>query len=175
MATMILSFAPAGKLISTKTHVKFFSTTVAEDIISNNYKTVSTLDTQSGDVVFSVPMQNFEFEIAQMQKHFNGKDFLDTKTHPKAKFVGKITNISAVNFSQDGTYNALVSGDMTIKGVTKSINEKGTVTVKGNIVSVNSKFNLTLAEYGIAFEKGKPSTNIAETVLLTVLAEYKAQ
>jgi len=169
----LASFTTATKLVSSKSHVKFFSTTPAEDIESNNYKAVSTIDPATGEVVFSVPMQAFEFEKALMQKHFNSKDFLDTKAFPKAKLIGKITNLEAINFDKDGTYAATLQGDLTIKGVTKAISEKGTITVKGTTVEVSSKFNITLADYGIAFEKGKPSTNVAKTVEVTVFAEYQ--
>jgi polyisoprenoid-binding protein YceI len=172
----IAGFAQAsGKLVSTKTHVKFFSTTPAENIEANNTATVSTINTGTGEVVFSVPMQSFEFEKSLMQKHFNSDKFLDTKANPKAKLTGKIINLSDINFAKDGTYNAIVEGELTIKGKTQKIKEKGTITVKGNAVEVNSVFNVTLAEYGVAFEDGKPSTNIAKTVEVTIRAEYESQ
>ena len=162
----------AQKLVSQKTSISFYSHTPIEDIKSNNYKTVSTLDTATGDLVFSVPMQSFEFEKSLMQKHFNSSDFLDTKKEPKAKLVGKIMNLSQVNFKKDGTYNATISGDLTIKGVTKSISEKATIIVKGTSVSLKSTLDIVLADYGIAFKKGKPSTNIAKSIEATVEVEY---
>ena len=110
-----------------------------------------------------------------MQKHFNSKKFLETKEFPKAKFKAKITNLSEINFSQDGTYPATVKGDMTIKGVTKSISENGKITISGNKIEIYSKFNLTLADYEITFVKGKPSSNIAKTVEVTLHAEYQAK
>lgn len=169
------TFAQAtGKLKTTKTHIKFFSTTPAENIEANNYASVSILNTETGDGVFSVPMQSFEFEKALMQKHFNSDKFLDTKAFPKAKLKGKITNLSEIDFSKDGTYQAKVSGDLTIKGKTNPINETATITVKGNTVSVSSKFNITLSDYGIEFVKGKPSSNIAKTVEVTVQSEYQS-
>lgn len=166
------AFKTTSKLISSKTHIKFFSSTPAEDIESNNYKAVSTLDTGTGEVIFSVPMQSFEFEKSLMQKHFNGKKFLDTKRNPKAKLIGQITNLPDINFEKDGIYDTQIEGKLTIKGVTKPITEKGTLTVKGKTLEVNSTFKVTLADYEIAFEKGKPSTNIAETLDITVFAEY---
>lgn len=162
----------AQKLVSQKTSISFFSHTAVEDIKSNNFKSVSTLDTSTGDLVFSVPMQSFEFEKELMQKHFNSSDFLDTKKEPKAKLVGKITNLSQINFKKDGTYNAEVSGELTIKGTTKTINEKATLIVKGATITLKSKFNILLADYGIAFKKGKPSTNIAKSIETTVEAEF---
>lgn len=174
VAIGIMAFTPiADKLVTSKTHIKFFSTTTAENIEAHNYKSVGTVDTKTGEVVFSVPMQSFEFEKSMMQKHFNSAKFLDTKTYPKAKLTGKIINLSEIDFGKDGTYNATIKGDMTIKAKTNPVNEKGTITVKGSTISVNSKFNITLADYDIAFEKGKPSTNIAKTVEVTVDAEYQ--
>ena len=164
-----------GKLTSNKTHIKFFSHTSIEDISANNYKAVSTLDKTTGDVVFSVPMQSFDFEKALMQKHYNSKDFLNTKKFPKAKMVGKITNLSDIKFDTDGTYSATIKGEMTLKGVTKTIEEKGSIKVSGKTVKVDSKFKLLLADYGIEFSKGKPASNIAKTVDVTLIAEYKSE
>lgn len=163
----------SGKLVSSKTQITFFSNTPAEDIKANNSASVSTINKESGEVVFSVPMQGFEFEKALMQKHFNSDKFLDTKTYPKAKLKAKITNLSQIDLSKDGTYAAYVEGDLTIKDVTKPIKEKGTITVKSGVYQVNSKFNVTLADYKITFAEGKPSTNIAKTVEVTVQAEYR--
>lgn len=164
--------AVAQKQTSTKTHIKFFSTTPAENIEANNYASVGTIDTNSGDIVFSVPMQSFEFEKALMQEHFNSKKFLDTKTNPKAKLTGKIANLEKVNFKKDGSYNADIEGDLTINGVTNPIKVKATIIVKGGNIELKSKFNITLADYKVAFAKGKPSTNIAKTVEVTVEANY---
>jgi polyisoprenoid-binding protein YceI len=165
----------SGKLVSEKTNIRFFSHTTVEDIQATNNTSVSTLNKETGEVVFSVPMQGFEFEKALMQEHYNGKDFLDTKTHPKSKLKGKITNLDAVNFAKDGVYPAVVEGEMTIKGVTKPIVANGTITVTGNKAEVNSKFDITLADYEINFKKGKPSTNIAKTLEITVLADYQPE
>ncbi len=164
--------ASAQKIVSSKTHFKFFSSTPAEDIEANNYKAVGTLEKSTGDIVFSVPMQSFEFEKALMQEHFNSKKFLNTKANPKAKLVAKIADVSTVNFTQDGTYTVNVSGNLTINGVTKPVNEKATFDITDGKVSLKSKLNVTLADYEVAFKKGKPSTNIAKTVEVTVMATY---
>lgn len=162
----------AQKLVSSKTHFKFFSTTPAEDIEANNYKTVGTIETSTGEIVFSVPMQSFEFEKSLMQEHFNSKKFLDTKTNPKAKLVGKITDLTQVDFGKDGSYNVDVKGELTINGVTNAIAENATITVSSGKVALESVFNITLVDYEIAFEKGKPSTNVAKIIEVTAKADY---
>jgi len=164
--------ATAQKLVASKTHIKFFSTTPVEDIEANNYKTVGTLDKKTGKIVFSVPMQSFEFEKSLMQKHFNSADFLDTKTNPKAKLIGTIKDVATLNFEQNGSFDITVTGDLTINGVTKPIEEKATIKVEEGKVHLNAKFNVELKSNEIAFEKGKPSKNIAKVVEVTVEAIY---
>lgn len=107
-----------------------------------------------------------------MQKHFNSKKFLNTKENPKAKLVGKIVNFNDINFSKYGTDQANKKGDLTINGITKSVTEKATIIVNNGEISLNSKFNITLADYEVAFQKGKPSKSIAKTVEVTVHAVY---
>lgn len=162
---------PDGKYISRAVHVEFFSSTPAEDIRASNNTGTGTIDPATGEVVFSIPMQGFEFEKALMQKHFNSADFLDTQKYPKAKFKGTITDLAAIDFQKDGTYTANVRGEMTIKDKTNPLTTKGTVMVKDGKVGIESKFPLVLADYGVTFAKGKPSTNIAKTVEVTVKAE----
>ncbi len=43
-------------------YVSFFSTTPIEDIRSENFKVVSRINITTGDLVFSIPIQSFEFE-----------------------------------------------------------------------------------------------------------------
>ena len=56
--------------------------------------------------------------------------------------------------------------------MTNAIVEEATILVEGGTVSLDSKFNITLADYEVAFEKGKPATNIAKVVEVTVKAVY---
>lgn len=166
----------AEKFISSKSHIKFFSTTPVENIEANNYAAVSTINPKTGDVVFSVPMQSFEFEKAMMQKHFNNEHFLETNIYPKSKLKGKITNIDEVDFSKDGEYKANFEGEITIKDKTSALKETGTITVTGNMLDIESTFNLTLADFDISFDEGEMvSTKIAKSVAVTVRSEYKSE
>ena len=161
-----------SKIVSEKGHIVFMSHTSIEDIKADNYKIKSSLDKSTGAVIISVPMQSYKFANATMQKHYNSKKFLDTKQFPKSKFKGKITNLDAVNFSKDGKYNVTIKGELTMHGVTKPVTEKATITVKGGHCTLDSTMKITLADYKIAFEKGKPSTNIAKTVHVTTKIEF---
>lgn len=162
------------KYISSKTHIKFFSSTPVEDIEANNYASLSTLKPASGDVAFSVPMQSFEFEKALMQEHFNNEHFLETNIYPKSKLKGKITNLAEIDFTKDGIYQAKVEGVLSIKDISKPIKETGSIEVKGNLLIIHSVFKITLADYGIAFDEGEMvSKKIGKTIEITVKGEYE--
>ncbi len=167
----ITSFAQE-KLSTTSGHIKFFSSTPAEDIEANNYKVISKITLSTGVLVFSVPMQSFEFKKALMQKHFNNKKFLNTKKFPKGKYKGTITNLSEIDFTKNGTYEALVVGNLTIHGVSNKVSEKITFTVKDGSIMGMTEFNITLADFDVVFKKGKPSKNIAKTVKITAHLNY---
>lgn len=160
------------RITTTDTHIRFFSSTPAEDIESNNFASTGTLNPQTGEVAFSVPMQSFEFEKSLMQRHFNQRRFLHTSEHPIAQLVGKVENFDKVDLSKNGLYDVRVIGEMTIKGETNSFKEPGTIKVENGKITANTKFFITLADYGITFSRGKPSSNIADKVEVTVLAEF---
>ncbi|MBL4569286.1 MAG: YceI family protein [Flavobacteriaceae bacterium] len=172
LALISLSTYSQDKLSTTSGHIKFFSTTPVEDIEANNYKVISNLTPSTGLIVFSVPMQSFEFPKAKMQQHYNSKNFLNTKKFPKGKFKGTITNLSDINFSTDGTYAATVTGKLTIHGITNDVTEKIKFTIADGKVDGMIEFDLVLADYGVIFTKGKPSKNIAKTIKITAHLNY---
>ena len=170
--TSLTAFSQEDKKITKTAHINFFSHTSIEDISADNYSVVSSISPSTGAVVFSAPMQSFKFEKSLMQKHFNSKDFLDSKQFPKAKFKGKISNVADVNFKKDGLYKVVFKGDLSLHGVTKSIAENGSIKIsKGKIImKVNMK--VALVDYKISLKDGKPSNNVAKVIDVTVNAEY---
>ena len=168
----IASSANAG--LTTKTaSVSFFSHTPVEDIQAENFSVTSVLDEETGEMVFSVPMQSFEFPKAAMQKHFNNSMFMNTKKHPKAKFKGVIENFGKVDLSNDGEYKVKIAGVMTIKGVDQDPFEaEGTLTVKGRTITAESVFDVTVAHFGVKMPKKKVE-NLAKIVQVTLKSIYK--
>jgi polyisoprenoid-binding protein YceI len=169
----LTAFGQATDKKVTKTaHINFFSHTAIEDITADNYSVVSSITPSTGVVVFSAPMQSFKFKKTLMQKHFNTPDFLDSKQFPKAKFKGKISNLSAVNFKKDGSYSATFTGSLTLHGVTKTVTETGKIKISGSKITLDLNMNVALADYKIALKDGKPSKNVAKEIAVTVKAEY---
>ncbi len=164
---LIPSFLFAQKMYSTKTaKVKFYSHTPAEDIEATNSQGDSKLNT-NGTLNFSLLIKGFVFENALMQQHFNEKDYMNSAVFPKTTFAGKITNIAAVNFTKNGTYNVQVQGTLTIKGKSKVVNATGKITVNGTAITASSVFKIKPKDFGIN------ASDIAENVEITVIANYK--
>jgi polyisoprenoid-binding protein YceI len=105
-----------------------------------------------------------------MQEHFN-ENYLESDKFPRSEFKGKITDLSSVDFKKDGTYNVTVSGDLTIKDVTKKIETKGTIVVESGNITANSVFSIVPEEYNIEIP-GVVRDNIAKTIEVTVTMKY---
>ena len=172
---LILLFANANaysqKYFTKNGLISFFSKTQLENIKADNNQVLSVLDTKTGDLQFSVLINGFHFPKATMEEHFN-EDYMESGKYPKANFKGKITDISKVDFSKEGSYIVSVSGDLVMHGVTKpNFSTNGTITIKGRKISANSKFIVLLKDYNIVIPKVVAS-NIAEKIEITVTCSY---
>ena len=165
-------FDKKNKLTSRKVLVTFFSKTEDDNIKANNYKAIATLDVKSGMVVFSIPMQSFEFEKAMFQRYYNSTKFLNTKNYPRTKFVGKINNLKEINFDVFGKYQTRYSGNLTIRGETRQIHEKGTLTISKGSVTMKSSFLVKLSDFKIATNFGIPDTKVSKTVEIYIEAIF---
>ncbi len=151
--------------------ISFFSKTTVENIEGVNNEVTSMIDIGKGDLVFAVLVKSFHFEKALMEEHFN-ENYLESNKYPKATFQGKITNLSAINFSKDGTYEATIEGDFTMHGVKQLHKGMGTITVsKGKITAV-STFTLKLADYKIEIPS-LVADKISPTIEIRVNCQYE--
>jgi polyisoprenoid-binding protein YceI len=167
----LVSFSGYSQKYMTKTgFIRFYSETPIETIQADNKQVNAALDSQTGDFVFKVLMKSFLFEKALMQEHFN-ENYVESDKFPNATFQGKVMNLSQVDFSKEGTYDATIEGDLTIHGVTRKISEKGSFEVKaGGKVQGKSKFMVKPADYDIKIP-GAVVKNIAESIEVTVDVE----
>ena len=163
----------AQKKTTTSAIVAFDATTALDNLPKAENKTViAALDMKTGAVQFEAAVKNFAFSNPMMQDHFNGTKWMNSDEFPKFSFKGNIVDLSKVNFSIDGSYTVDVSGDLTVKDVTKPITTTGTIAVKGGVVNTSSEFSIILADYGIT---GAPITagKVAKEPRITISAEMK--
>jgi polyisoprenoid-binding protein YceI len=162
----------AQKKTTTSAIVSFDATTPKDDGPKAENKTViGSIDTQTGEVAFEVPVKNFSFQSVKMQEHFNGANWMNSDQFPKFTFTGKIDNLKKVKFSKDGTYKVKVTGDLTIKGISKRTMVEGTIVVTSGKIKVAANFTIKLADYNITgqpIEGGK----VSKEPKISVTAEF---
>lgn len=151
----------------TKTgHIWFYSDAPLEDIEAHNRKVVSVLDLSTGEMVFSVPMKEFQFRKSLMQTHFN-ENYVESDKYPKATFKGKIMNPDAVDITREAAYLVRVQGVLNIHGKDKTIDTVGTLEVKDGRIYGKSTFSVTPQEFDIHIPR-LVRNNIARRIDITV-------
>ena len=164
--------ATAQKHITKNGKITFFSKTDIENIDAVNNQTMSVLNAQNGEIVFSVMVNGFLFKKALMQEHFN-ENYLESAKYPKASFKGTITDITKVNFKKDGLYNVSVTGDLNIHNVTNKVTVPAVVEVAGGKIKARTNFKVKLDDYKINVPK-VVENNISKTIEIKVDCNYEA-
>ena len=145
--------------------VEFFSSTPIEDIKAYNNQVSCVLNYESGKFAFQVPIKGFMFKNGLMQEHFN-ENYLESDIYPKSIFKGMINNWDSLAIN-DSTLNIRLVGELTIHGVTKTIEQNATILRKnGNLVG-KCKFIISLEDYEVKIPK-IVRQNIAESIEINV-------
>lgn len=97
---------------------------------------------------------------AKLEGHLKSPDFFDAEKHPEGVFE--------VTGCEKGAGDTLyLSGNLTLRGVTKNIRFPAVVRYEGNTLSGKANFNINRQEWGIAY-KGKPDDLIRDEVNIQV-------
>jgi hypothetical protein len=166
----LLVSAFGQKYMTKNGYIGFYSHTSMEDIKADNNQAAGVIDASTGDLVFQVLIKSFHFERALMEEHFN-ENYMESEKFPKASFKGRITNLSSVNFSKNGIYEAIVEGDLTIHDVTNKISSKGTIEVLTGGINASSKFKIVPEDYKIEIP-GVVRDKIAKDLEVTVTMKF---
>ncbi len=168
----ITASVQAQKSTTTSAVVTFDASTPIDALPKAENKTViGSLDKTTGALIFEAAVNNFAFSNPKIQEHFNGDKWLNSAQFPKFTFSGKIDKLSEVKFKKNGSYDVTVSGNLTVKGISKPLSAKAKITVKDGAVSTSSFFSIKLADYGITgqpIEAGK----VAPEPKITVSASF---
>ena len=129
-------------------HIHFISHTEIIDIEADNYQVGSFINTKTGEIVFIVLMNAFEFKLDLAQEHFN-ENYVETHKYPKAKFKGKILNIEEIDFSSKKEYDVNVKGIIYIHGKSKEIETTGKIKLEEEKILASAKFQIELKDFEI--------------------------
>lgn len=127
-----------------------------------------TINLQNGNVVvdggkvvggeFLFDMQSIQPQLGdpesseKLKHHLSSSDFFATDSFPTAKF--EITGIkegvdtNQVAFKQA---NNMISGNLTIKGITKGIEFPARISIEGNKLTAEADFNIDRTKWGINY------------------------
>ncbi len=167
-----VSFSMAqGKFFTRTGKISFYSEATLENIEAHNTQSTCILDTDNGEMAFSVLMKGFDFEKALMQEHFN-ENYVESEKYPKSTFKGKIKDFAKEKFTKDGKYDVVVEGDLTIHGVTQKVSTPGVIEVGGGNIKANATFPVAVSSYKIKIPSAVVD-NIAKEVKITVDLELE--
>lgn len=128
--------------------ISFVSKTAIEEFSANNAQVEAAIAPVKNQIQFRVPVNGFVFKSALMQKHFQ-ENYMETSRFQYSNFVGKLSNPTAVNFTQNGEYPVEAVGKLTMHGVTKDITVPGKVVVKDGAVTLKANFRIKCSDYQI--------------------------
>jgi polyisoprenoid-binding protein YceI len=90
--------------------------------------------------------------------HLKSPDFFDVKNFPTATI--SITEVARVNAE-----NIKITGNLTIKGVTRPVTFSAKTAVKNGVVNANGKLVIDRTDWGIRYKSGKFLENLANETI----------
>ncbi len=115
------------------------------------------------DLTFEAEMASLESDAPKLTEHLKTPDFFDVATFPKATFAA--SSITAAP-GEGGTTHS-VTGDLTLRGVTKTVTFPAKITVAPDAITGATEFVLNRQDFGITYP-GKADDLVQDKVVLTV-------
>ena len=94
----------------------------------------------------------------KLDNHLKDGDFFNTSKHKTAKLV-----IKDAQFGKGGHWD--VTGDLTIKGITKPVMFKANVTKKGKMLMAKADIKFNRLDYGVKYNSGKFFQNLGDKMI----------
>ncbi|MBX3182458.1 MAG: YceI family protein [Polyangiaceae bacterium] len=115
---------------------------------------------EGGKVSVDIDMTSVTSDNDQLTKHLLSDDFFSTEKFPAAKFVS-----TEVKAGGEGSATHTITGNLTMRGETKSISFPATLGVAEKEVTVKSEFSINRKDFGIVYA-GKADDLIRDNVVI---------
>lgn len=155
----------AQQFISREGHVRFFSSTILEDIKAETAQMSAILDAGNGGFAFQIPILTFHFDKALMEEHFN-ESYLESEKHPRATFEGAILNWGNLN-PKGGWQDVVASGNLNVHGVSQTRTIQGQMQFNAGSWEIRAQFDVLTADHEIRIPK-MVRNQIAESITVYV-------
>jgi polyisoprenoid-binding protein YceI len=129
--------------------------------------TVPDADITKGTVALEVDTTSVVTDTEKLTTHLKSPDFFDVAKFPKATFTS--TSVAA-DTSKGGTH--VITGNLDLHGVTKSISFPATVRLTANGVEADAEFAINRKDFAIVYA-GMPDDLIKDDVLMKISLRAK--
>jgi hypothetical protein len=154
----------AQQYLSKEGYVRFFSEAPMENIEAENHQVAGVIDLPSGEFAFRLKIEDFQFENALMQEHFN-ENYLESDLYPLSTFTGMIEGLGDLDLSNQQEVE--VTGEMLMHGVKQMLTLTATISMKSEELELTANFPIRLVDYQIEIPK-LVFYNIAEVVDVSI-------
>jgi polyisoprenoid-binding protein YceI len=122
---------------------------------------------EKSKVDVSIDSESITSDTEKLTGHLKSPDFFDTKAHPKATFVSK-----EIKKGGDKGATHTVTGDLTIKGITKTVTFPATINVAGDAANVDAEFAINRRDFSLNYP-GVPNDLIRDDVVIKLTIRGK--
>lgn len=122
---------------------------------------------EKSKVDVQIEAESLTSDTEKLTGHLKSPAFFDVKAHPKASFVS--TEIK--KRGENGATHT-VTGNLTIKGITKTISFPATVTLNGDAANVDAEFAINRRDFSLNYA-GMPNDLIRDNVVIKLLIRAK--
>lgn len=130
---------------------------------------VDLQDFTTAKVDLTIDMKSAYSDAEELTHKLNGEEnFFNVSTYPTSKF--KSTSVKKTSSGYE------ITGDLTVRDVTKSVTFPATVTLENGRLLAKSEFKMNRKDFGVTYQStfGDYIINDIVTVMLDVVAEPKA-
>lgn len=115
---------------------------------------------EGGKITVEIDSSSVKTDAAKLDGHLKSPDFFDVAKYPKATFTS-----TAIKAGGPKGESHMVSGELDLHGVKKSISFPANVTVGADSVTGTAEFSINRKDFSIVYP-GKPDDLIRDDVVL---------
>lgn len=117
-------------------------------------------DIKQSKVEVTIQTASLYADEEKLTGHLKSADFFDVEKIPTATFTSK-----SIEEKKDGENTHLITGDLTLHGVTKTISFPAKITLSDKEFAANSEFVINRKDFGIVYP-GMPDDLIKDNVVI---------